>query len=73
MIEMDCTTWTWREMSEVVLAICREAKRRNPIGINFYVPVLWEASERLREISGAEAVNFTCEYGPIEPKRRKQK
>lgn len=69
-MELDCTKLTWWEMHQIILSVYKEMKRRNPIFINAYTPVMWEASERLREISGAEAINFTSEHGPKEPKRK---
>lgn len=61
---LDCTTMTWEQMSEVVFAIREEAKRRNPIGINCYVPFLQAAEEALTEIADGERDNPTSEAGP---------
>jgi hypothetical protein len=60
---------TWKEMAETVAAFAKEMKRRNPIGVNLYVPIVRHAAELLDDISTAESVNFTCETGPKEPKR----
>lgn len=66
---LDCTEMTWSQMSEIVHSIWVEIKRRNPIGINMYAPVVKTAADLLDEIAEAEADHFTCEAGPREPKQ----
>ena len=65
-MKIDCTKLTWQEMSDIVLSVHTEMKRRNPIGINFYAPTVKVAAELLEEIAGGEADNFTSEAGPKE-------
>lgn len=72
-MKTDYTKLTWMEMSRIVLAIYKEMKRRNPIGVNFYAGIVKGASDCLKEISGGEQDNFTSEFGPKEPKWRKKK
>lgn len=57
---------TWSEMATMVKAIRKEAKRRNPIGINLYVGYLDLAADAVQEIADAEKCNFTSEHGPQE-------
>jgi hypothetical protein len=61
---LDCTEMTWEQMSEIIASIREEAERRNPIGINMYVPSLIHAEEMLLEIAGGEADNPTSDSGP---------
>ena len=55
---------SWHELARLVDAVKYEVKRRNPIGVNFYIPVLDGAVEALTEIADAEASHFTSECGP---------
>lgn len=71
--KIDYTKITWKDMSDIVLSVHTEMKRRNPIGINFYDGYVKAAAEALKEISGGEQDNFTSEAGPKEPKVRKKK
>jgi hypothetical protein len=68
----DASQLTYAKMSEIVLAIAHEIKRRNPIFINAYVPHILVSAALLKEISEGEAGNFTSECGPKEPKRQKK-
>lgn len=70
---LDCTQMTWEQMSEIVFAIRLEASRRNPIGINLYLPVLKEAEEALVEIAEGEAVNPTSACCPTKARRQRGK
>jgi hypothetical protein len=72
MMKIDYAKLTWKQMSNIVLSVHKEMKRRNPIGINFYAGIVKGASDSLKEISGGEADNFTSECGPKEPKWRKK-
>lgn len=58
------SSMTWHELARHVDAVKHEAKRRNPIGINFYIPALDSAVQALTEIANAEDVHFTSECGP---------
>lgn len=60
----DYTKLTWGEMAEVVRAVWREMKRRNPIGINMYEGSMFRAFSAVSEIARAEKSNPTCEAGP---------
>ena len=70
---MNFKKMTWAQMAETVDAIHTEMKRRNPIGINLYAPMVKHAAFLLREIAGGEAGNFTSECGPKEPSKTKPK
>lgn len=70
-MKIDYTKLTWKQMSNIVLSVHKEMKRRNPIGINCYANYVEVAAAALLEISGGEADNFTSECGPKEPKVRK--
>jgi hypothetical protein len=65
-------TMTYAEMHELVRLLWAEVKRRNPIGVNVYTGLLHAAFD-LKEISAAEALHFTSEHGPREPKQRKRR
>lgn len=56
----------YSQMADIVKAIYKELKRRNPIGVNAYTEGLAQAHADLAEISGAEVGNFTSECGPQE-------
>lgn len=49
------------EMADDVVAMQLELKRRNPIGVNLYVPAFVGLALDLREIATAEKENPTCE------------
>jgi hypothetical protein len=72
-VNIDYSQLTWKQMSNIVLAIHKEMKRRNPIGINCYAGYVETAAAALLEISGGEADNFSSESGPKEPKWRKSR
>lgn len=55
---------TWEQMAKTIHDIHDEASRRNPIGINFYLPYFKEAEEALLEIAGGEKDNPSSECGP---------
>ena len=57
---------TFAEMTLAVEQMREELKRRNPLGVNMYVPYLYKARLALDEISRAEKNNRTCECGPKE-------
>jgi hypothetical protein len=54
----------WEEMAQIVYAIYKEMKRRNPIGVNLYAPTVKYAALLLDEIARAETTRCTCEAGP---------
>lgn len=53
------------EMADDVVAMQLELKRRNPIGVNLYVPAFVSLALDLREIAAAEKENPTCEKPEI--------
>ncbi len=61
---LDCTEMTWEQMSGLIVAVRLETERRNPIGVNFYIPYLTQAEEAILEIAGGEKSNPTSECGP---------
>jgi len=61
---LDCSEFTFQQMADIVRAIHRELKERNPIGVNAYTAALNQAVWDLEEIHEAELENPTCESGP---------
>jgi hypothetical protein len=61
--------FTYWEMAALVRSIRREVKKRNPIFVNAYIPLLDGAVAALEEISAGEMKNFTSESGPRESKK----
>jgi len=61
---------TWEQMAAIVHMFWREAKRRNPIGINMYEAAFSRLAAELEEIAGAERANPTCEAGPTRTERK---
>lgn len=57
---------TYRQMADIISSIRAEVQERNPIGVNFYTPIIHEAANALREISAGEILNPTSECGPKE-------
>ena len=70
---IDCSNMTWMQMYRVVVAVWKEMKKRNPIGINMYARYVEAGAAALKEIAEGEVYNFTSECGPKEPKPRKKR
>ena len=70
----DYKKMTFAELAGVIETVWLEVKRRNPIGVNFYIGGFAQAIHDLSEIDLAEKDNPTCEAGPgiDKPKRGKK-
>jgi hypothetical protein len=60
----DYKNLTWHQMADIYTELRKEAKRRNPIFINSYIPTFKAAEEMMREIAEVESKYPTSECGP---------
>jgi hypothetical protein len=57
---------TFQDMADIIELMRKETKRRNPLGVNAYIPSIRAAFEAFEEIAEGERNNRTCEEGPME-------